>query len=95
MSQASVLRAYDEIASFFARGPSPQEIAAFRLSDETAERIRELLERNADGTLTQDESTELEQVSQLNRMLLLIRSRIPRASNLPGESTKTDGPDAQ
>lgn len=95
MSQASVLRAYDEIASFFARGPSPQEIAAFRLSDETVERIRELLEKNADGTLSQDESAELEQVSQLNRMLLLIRSRIPRMSDKPSGEATTDGLEAE
>lgn len=78
MSQASLLRAYDEIASFFARGPTSGEIAAFQLSDATVERIRDLLEKNAADTITQDEREELEQVGQLNRMLLLIRSRIPR-----------------
>ena len=79
MSQASLLHAYDEIATFFARGPSPHEIVAFQLSEETTARIRDLLEKNSAGTLTQDEADELEQVGQLNRMLLLIRSRIPRA----------------
>jgi hypothetical protein len=78
MSQALLLRAYDEIASFFARGPSPQEIAAFQLSEETIGRIPDLLAKNSAGTLAQDEADELEQVGQLNRMLLLIRSRIPR-----------------
>lgn len=79
MSQASILRAYDEIATFFARGPLSNEIAAFRLSDEAVERIRELLEKNSVGTITQDEVVELDQLGQLNRMLLLIRSHIPRA----------------
>ncbi len=83
MSQASLLRAYDEIASFFARGPSSQEIAAFQLSEETITRVRDLLEKNSAGTLTPDETNELEQVGQLNRMLLLIRSRIPRADMHP------------
>lgn len=78
MSQASVLRAYEEIASFFARSPSPQEIASFRLSDETVARLRELLDKNSAGTLTSDEADELDQVSHLNRMMLLIRSRLPR-----------------
>lgn len=78
MSQASLLRAYEEIASFFARSPSPEEIAAFRLSDQTVMRLRELLEKNSAGTLTPDEADELDQVSHLNRMLLLIRSRLPR-----------------
>ena len=78
MSQASLLRAYEEIASFFARSPSSQEIAAFRLSDQTVTRLRELLEKNSAGTLTSNEADELDQVSHLNRMLLLIRSRLPR-----------------
>ena len=79
MSQANVLRAYDEIADFFARGPSTEEIASFRVSDHTAARVSELLEKNATGRLDQIEAEELEQLGQLNRMLLLIRSRIPRA----------------
>lgn len=83
MSQTSLLRAYDEIATFFARGPSPGEIAAFQLSDETIARLRNLLGKNSAGTLSEDEADELDQVGQLNRMLLLIRSRIPRAGAHP------------
>ena len=78
MSHAPLLRAYEEIASFFAHSPSPDEIAAFRLSDETIARLRDLLERNSAGTLTPDEADELDQVGHLNRMMLLIRSRSPR-----------------
>jgi hypothetical protein len=77
MSQAPVLRAYEEIASFFAGGPSSDEIATFRLSDETVARLRDLLEKNSAGALTADEADELDQVGNLNRMLLLIRSRLP------------------
>lgn len=78
MAQASILRAYDEIASFFARGPSSEEIAAFRLSEATIGRVRDLLEKNSEGKLAADEQEELDEVGHLNRMLLLIRSRIPR-----------------
>lgn len=78
MTQTSILHAYDEIASFFARGPSQEEIAAFQLSERTIERVRELLEKNSAGILTAEEQEELDEVGHLNRMLLLIRSRIPR-----------------
>jgi uncharacterized membrane protein len=78
MAQASILRAYDEIANFFARGPSPEEITAFRLSTLTIERVRDLIEKNSAGTLTAEEREELDEVGHLNRMLLLIRSHIPR-----------------
>lgn len=75
MSQA---RAYEEIASFFAHSPSSDEIAAFHLSDQPVARLRELLEKNSAGVRTPDEADELDRVSHLNRMLLLIRSRLPR-----------------
>ncbi|HUY76650.1 MAG TPA: hypothetical protein VMV29_07745 [Ktedonobacterales bacterium] len=77
MSQTIVVRAYEELADFFARSPSTDEIMAFRLSNETVERLRELLYKNSAGTLASDESDELDQVQSLNRLLMLIRSRIP------------------
>lgn len=75
MSQAVLPRAYDEVVEFFARGPSREEIASFRLSDETIVRTRELLRKSSAGILTADEAEELEQCAQLDRMVLLIRSR--------------------
>lgn len=78
MSQSPLLRVYDEIATFFARGPSPEEILAFQFSEETVDRLRDLLDKNSAGTLTEDEADGLDQVGQVNRMLLLIRSRIAR-----------------
>jgi hypothetical protein len=78
MSQTALFRAYDEVATFFARGPAPAEIAAFHLSDETVERVRALLHKNSAGTLSEDEAEELDQCVQLDRVLLLIRARVPR-----------------
>ena len=77
MSQTTVVRAYEELADFFARSPSTEEIIAFHLSDETVERLRELLYKNSAGTLKPDEMQELDQVESLDRLLMLIRSRIP------------------
>lgn len=85
MSQTSLMRAYDEVVSFFARGPSPDEIAAFRLSDATVECVRELLRKNSEGTLTADETDELDQCVQLDQLVLLIRSRA--AANRQGSTS--------
>lgn len=76
MEQQGVVRVYEEIADFFASGPSPAEILAFHLSNESVEWLRELLYKNSAGTLTADETDELDQVATLNRLLMLIRSRI-------------------
>ncbi len=69
------VRAYDEVVSFFASGPSRQEISAFRLSEEARARLRQLLLKNSAGTLADDEADELDECVHLDRLLLLIRSR--------------------
>jgi hypothetical protein len=77
MSYSSLVSPTEEIADFFARGPSPEEIAAFRLSDATLTRVRELLEKNAAGSLSREENEELDQLVLLDRIVMLIRSRLP------------------
>jgi len=81
VSQPAVLRAYDEVVSFFAHSPIAEEIATFRCSDETTRRVRDLLRKNSAGTLTSEDAEELAQCAQLDRFLLLIRSRVPRPAD--------------
>ena len=76
MDQASVVRPTEEVANFFASGPTVGEIAAFRLSDAARERMRELLYKNSAGTLTAAEAEELDEMALLDRIVTLIRSRI-------------------
>lgn len=75
MSAASPLHAYDEIVAFFAGGPSREAIATFQLSEETKARVRYLLQKNSAGTLTDEESEELDHCVHLDRLMLLIRSQ--------------------
>jgi len=75
MSEPPVLRAYDEVVSFFAGGPDREAIASFHLSAPSVERVRALLLKSSAGTLTPDEAEELEQCAQLDRLVTLIRSR--------------------
>ena len=67
MSQASMVRPTDLVAEFLARGPSREEIAAFQLPDATSAYIRELLYKNSAGTLTPEESQELDELVLLDR----------------------------
>jgi hypothetical protein len=68
-------RSYDEIVDFFARGASPEEILSFRPSQKTQERVRELLERNSAGELTEDEEVELDWFGQLEQLMQLVKIR--------------------
>jgi hypothetical protein len=63
-----------EVIGFLARGPQPEEIVAFRPSDHSVQRIRELLERNGAGTLSAAEEAELDEVSVLNRVFTRIKA---------------------
>ena len=74
MASRSAAHAYDEVVTFLASGPSRQEIGAFRLSDGTLSRLRQLLQKKSAATLTGDEADELDECVHLDRLLLLIRS---------------------
>lgn len=76
MNHATLPHAYDEVVAFFASGPTREAIATFRLSDETVARVRQLLLKKSAGTLTVDETDELDQCVQLDRIVLLIRSQV-------------------
>jgi ribose 1,5-bisphosphokinase PhnN len=68
-------KSYDEIVDLFARGASAAEVLAFRPSQETQERVRELLERNAADELTEDEVAELERFGELEHLMQLVKAR--------------------
>ena len=75
MLAASLPRAYEEVVAFFLTGPTREQISTFKLSDAALARVRELLLKNSAGTLTADESDELDQCVHLDRLLLLLRAR--------------------
>ena len=68
-------KSYDEIVDLFARGASSAEVLAFRPSQQTQERVRELLERNAAAELTEDEAAELERFGELEHLMQLVKAR--------------------
>jgi hypothetical protein len=68
-------KSYDEIIDLFARGASSAEVLAFRPSQQTQERVRELLERNATAELTEEEAAELERFGELEHLMQLVKAR--------------------
>ena len=67
-----------EIISFLARGPRPEEIVSYRPSETHHQRSRDLLGKNQDGSLTQSESGELEQIGHLNYVMMLLKAEARR-----------------
>ncbi len=68
-------KSYDEIVDLFARGASSAEVLAFRPSNETQQRVRELLERNAADDLSEEEAAELARFGELENLMQLIKVR--------------------
>lgn len=68
-------KAYEEVIDFIAAGTTPQNVIAFRPSDNSQKRITELLERKKNDELTSAESSELEHYLQLEHLMRLAKAR--------------------
>lgn len=68
-------RAYEEIIELFAAGAPPEKILKFRPSAKAQDRVRELLAKNGDGTLTPEEHSELNQYGHIEHMMRLVKAR--------------------
>ncbi len=67
----------EEVAEFFGRGPSREEIRQFQLSNETQAWISELLDKEDDGTLSAEERHQLDELLVIHDVVTLIRSQVP------------------
>jgi hypothetical protein len=76
MASPAALNPVNEVIDFFARAPSREDIAAFRLSPAAHERLRAFLARNAAGMLSPEEHRELDQMVLLDDILSLLRARV-------------------
>lgn len=65
----------DELVEFLGRGPQPDEIVAFHASEQSQQRIRELLDRSREGLLSPEEKIELDSIESLNHLFALIKAR--------------------
>ena len=75
LSVSEQQKSYDEIVDLFGRGASSAEVLAFRPSQETRDRVRFLLERNATEELTEEEAMELERYGELEHLMQLVKVR--------------------
>ncbi len=67
--------AYAEVLDFLITRPTPQKIVAFKVSAEAQERIRTLLDKNREGSLTEIETAELDLYEQLEHMMILLKAK--------------------
>lgn len=69
------LEVYQETVEFMATGPKPEQIVSFKPSEKMEERVRELIFREKEGLITEDEKKELDEILFFDHIMRLIKSR--------------------
>jgi hypothetical protein len=67
---------YDDLLDLLVESANGQRVLDFRLSDAKQVRLDELLERNREGTLTDDESAELDAYERFEPVVRLLKARV-------------------
>jgi hypothetical protein len=75
MVSAQVPLVYDELLDYLVEKAAPEEILAFRASDKAQARAADLLDRNNAGTLTPEESLELQQLLYFDSRISVLKSQ--------------------
>lgn len=69
-----MIRAYEEIVDFIAAGTTPRTVAQFEPSQETKDRVAELIHREKTTGLDPDEASELDQYLRMEHMMRLAKA---------------------
>jgi hypothetical protein len=75
---------YRYILNFLASQPTPEQVATFRPTSAMQARLRYLLGRSDDGSLTSEEVEELDEYERIEHLVILMK-----AGNLPYLATGT------
>jgi hypothetical protein len=71
--------AYREALEYMASHMSPEDILAFKVSDGLQQRIEVLLNKNNSGKLSTAEKRELDEITEFNRLMVVIFARAAAA----------------
>ena len=70
-----MIRAYEEIVDFIAAGTTPRTVAHFEPSQETKDRVADLIHREKTTGLAPEEASELDQYLRMEHMMRLAKAR--------------------
>ena len=65
----------EEVVTFLLSSPTLQQIIEFHASETAQERLRYLLEANRQGILGSEERAELDEASQINHFIMLLKAK--------------------
>lgn len=67
--------AFVEVLDFLMTRPTPESIAAFKVSEQAQSRLRELLDKHREANLSATETVELDLYEQLDQLVALLKAR--------------------
>lgn len=70
-----MIRAYSEIIDFIANGTTPQSIVGFSVSDESKERVADLINREKTSGLSPDEISELDHYLKFEHIMRMVKAK--------------------
>lgn len=73
MQQAPIRTVFDEVTDFLASDPTPEQIIAYQLPNNLQARVHELLEKNGEGELSEQERGELTDYARIENMMGLLK----------------------
>ncbi|WP_143300696.1 hypothetical protein [Candidatus Entotheonella palauensis] len=67
---------YDDLLDVLAEGANAERLLVFRLSEPLQARLDTLLDKNCEGTLTDEEVAELDAYERFEHLVRLLKSRV-------------------
>ncbi len=71
------LKTAHETITFLASNPSEHAVRNFKFSLKTQQRVDELLERNCESILTENEQQELDEILRLEHVIIMLKALLP------------------
>lgn len=69
---------FDELLDLLAETADAERVLKFRLSEEKQQKLDDLLEKNREGTLTPEETSELESFERFEHVVRMLKARLMR-----------------
>jgi len=79
MATLKFLTVNDKFLDYLLEKATPEEILAFEVSDEEKEYVQDLLERKSAGLITSEETEQLNQMTEFNSLVMVLKSKALRS----------------
>ena len=66
-------RTVSELIDFLSKGPTPKQVASYKVSEHSQQRLRRLLALNQSSLLSEEEQAELEEIETLEHLVTMLK----------------------